>query len=243
MKMYKMFFKLLIILFLSINLFAAKKSKDIDKINEIVKNEKKDVAYLGLQKEAPKQYRITGNFKKDNKYNKKKYSFNKIFISGQEQTFENTTDNDLDKKGIFGIENDLNKVKTVVYNITGSENKFNLSDSEKRNIYDLDDREISSFSKKLILTKYQKAQIDYLEMERKYKILAIEKEITLRKKMLEEELSKDNYNVFLVEKLSSEIKILAIDRETVDINVDKKIRYVLDFDQYLKYKEKQKKKK
>lgn len=240
--MHKIFFKLFIILFLSINLFAAKKNTNVDRINKIVKNEKEGVAYLGLQKEAPKQYRITGNFKKDNKYNKKKYSFDKIFISGQEQTFESTKDNNLDK-GIFFIENDLNKIKTVVYNITGSEKKFDLSDSEKRKVYNIDDREISTFSKKLILTKYQKAQIDYLEMEKKYKIFAIEKEISLRKKMLNEELSKDDHDIFLVEKLSGEIKLLAIDRKAVYVDVDKKIRCVLDFGQYLKYKEKQKKKK
>ncbi|MBR4633365.1 MAG: hypothetical protein IKO48_08645, partial [Elusimicrobia bacterium] len=91
--------------------------------------------------------------------------------------------------------------------------------------------------KKLVFTKYQKAQINYLELERKSKLFALEKEMSLRKKTLDEELAKKFQDVFLINDISEEIKKLAVDIETVNINVDKKIRYVLDPEQYLQYKQ------
>lgn len=242
MKIYSILLKLLLIFFLSVNLFAATKVVDTDRVNKVVKNDKGNVAYLGLQKNAPKKYKVTGNLNKDNKYNDKMDKANKIFITGKEQNGQNVNSANNTKLKSNKIKS-KSKTKVYVYNITGTENKFNLTENEKRNIYDIDGREISSYSKKLVLTKYQKAQIDYLEMERKYKILAIEKELDLKKKMLDEELSKDFYDVYYVEDLSNEIKKLAVDKETVSINVAKKIRYVLDSDQYLKYKEQQKKNK
>ena len=130
----------------------------------------------------------------------------------------------------------------IQYNITGAENKFNLSDKELRNIYNVEGTEIVKYSRKLILTKYQEAQINYLEMERKYKTLILDKEINLKKKMLNEELASDFLDVFLIDALSRDIKLLAVDKEIVNINVDKKIRYVLTPEQYLKYKRKQNRK-
>ena len=63
-----------------------------------------------------------------------------------------------------------------------------------------------------------------------------------KKKLLDEELAGGFTDVFLIDELSKEIKILVVDKETVNINVDKKIRYILAPEQYLKYKEQQSKK-
>ncbi len=111
-----------------------------------------------------------------------------------------------------------------------------------KNVYNIDGRELYSYSKRLALTKYQQAQVDYLEIERRSKILALDKEISYRRKLLDEELANDMYDAFTVDEISKEIKELVIDKETVNLNVDKKLRYVLDSDQYLKYKQKQKNK-
>jgi len=116
------------------------------------------------------------------------------------------------------------------------------SQNNVKNVYNIDGRELYSYSKRLALTKYQQAQVDYLEIERKSKILALDKEISYRRKLLDEELANDMYDAFTVDEISKEIKELVIDKETVNLNVDKKLRYVLDSDQYLKYKQKQKNK-
>jgi Spy/CpxP family protein refolding chaperone len=80
-------------------------------------------------------------------------------------------------------------------------------------------------------------------MEKKYKLLALDKEIASRKKSLNEELSKEYFDVYFINKLSDEIKQLVVDKETVTINTDKKIRYVLTPQQYIEYKAQQSKKK
>ena len=130
---------------------------------------------------------------------------------------------------------------SIVYDVTGLEARFNTENKDK-NTFEVDGREIYKYSKKLSLTKYQKAQIDYLEMERKSKILVINKELNYRKKLLDEELANELQDAFIIEEISREIKMLAADRETVNINVDKKIRYVLDSEQYLIYKRNKNKK-
>lgn len=143
---------------------------------------------------------------------------------------------------MFSMNKSLKNKRFVQYNITGMENKFNLSDKELKKVYNINGTEIVKYSKKLLLTKYQKAQIEYLEMERKYKTLILDNEIKLKKKMLNEELASDFADVFLIDALSKDIKSLAVDKQTVDINVEKKIRYILTSEQYLKYRKKQNKK-
>ncbi|MCR4662484.1 MAG: hypothetical protein K5622_01190 [Endomicrobiaceae bacterium] len=173
---------------------------------------------------------------------KKEKQYSNISISGNENSLEKKSDDNYEVNGIFSAEKYLCNKNYTQYNITGTENKFNLSDNELKNTYNIDGTEEKVSSKKLFLTKSQEAQIDYLEMERKYKILALDKEIILKKKMLYEELVNDFSDVFLIEELSKDIKLLAVDKETVNINVDKKIRYVLSAEQYLKYKQQQNKK-
>ena len=138
----------------------------------------------------------------------------------------------------------LNRIKrkSVVYNVTGSEYKFRRSYDPKK-MFVIDGTEIMGFSDKLIFTKYQKAQLDFLEMEKQCKFSVLDKEISSRKKMIDDELSKSYFDIFVIDELSKEIKILTADKEKVDINVEKKIRYVLSPEQYVKYKEKQNKKK
>lgn len=181
-------------------------------IEQQEKSEDKIVAYLGLEKNVSKNV-----LKKETK---------RVFLTGYEQ--------ELEKK--------LSNKQLKQYNITGVESKFDLSDRDLKNIYDIDGTESFKYSKKLFFTKYQKAQIDYLEMERKYKTLVLDKEISLKKQLLDEELTNEFADVFFIDELSKDIKSLAVDKETVNINVDKKIRYVLTPDQYLKYKQKQNKK-
>ncbi len=146
------------------------------------------------------------------------------------------------KDGVFSIQKDLSNKKSIQYNITGAENKFNLTYKELKNVHNIDGREIAEYSRKLFLTKFQQAQIDYLEMERKSKISALDKEISSREKMLDEELASVFSDAFLIDALTKEIKALVVDKVTVNINIDKKIRYVLDSQQYLRYKQKQNKK-
>ena len=56
-------------------------------------------------------------------------------------------------------------------------------------------------------------------------------------------MSKENFDIYFINKLSDEIKQLVVDKETITINADKKIRYVLSPKQYIEYKEKQNKSK
>ena len=72
--------------------------------------------------------------------------------------------------------------------------------------------------------------------------MVINKELNYRKKLLDEELANELQDAFIIEEISREIKMLAADRETVNINVDKKIRYILDSEQYLIYKRNKNKK-
>ncbi|MBR3655299.1 MAG: hypothetical protein IKN62_07730 [Elusimicrobia bacterium] len=213
MKRYKLFLISFLIFSCSFTLFAENK---VNSTKQTSAEENKSVAYLGLERDVFKQYRVTGNVKKDRKYNEKVSRY----IQQERERLERL------KRA---------RENSVVYDITGMENKFSMMQKDK-NTFDIDGREIYKYSKKLSLTKYQKAQVDYLEMERKSKISSINKEISYRRKLLDEELAKEMQDVFIVEDISREIKILAADRETVNINVDKKIRYVLDSEQYLIYK-------
>ena len=215
MNKYKLFFKLFLILCFASNLFANISDNYIEQKD---KNGDKNVAYLGLEKKS--------SASSDDKINSEK----------------NRSNENYSVNGVFSVSKFLGNKKSVQYNITGIENKFNLSDKELKSVYNIDGTEKVVRSKKLFLTKYQKAQIEYLEMERKYKTLVLDNEINLKKKMLNEELASDFSDVFLIDELSKDIKALAVDKETIDINVEKKIRYVLSPEQYLKYKQKQNKK-
>ena len=223
MKKYKLFFKIFFVLYFASNLFVDVSGEYLEKKD---KNEDKNIAYLGLEKKAS---------------NEKEY----LYITGNEKKVEKELNekDEANGNGVFSVHKILGNKKSVQYNITGIENKFSLSDKELKNIYNIDGTEKVKYSKKLLLTKYQKAQIEYLEMERNCKTLVLDNEINLKKKMLNEELARNLADVFLIDELSKEIKLLAVDKETVDINVDKKIRYVLTQEQYLEYKQKNKKNK
>lgn len=120
------------------------------------------------------------------------------------------------------------------------EKNTQTSNKNKEYVFNIDGTEkISKASTKLLLTKYQKAQINSLEMERRSKISSIDNGIFARKQMLDEELSKESYDDFVIDKISKEIKTLVVDKETINLNVDKKLRYVLGPDKYLIYKQKQ----
>ena len=220
MKRYKLFLISFLMVSFTCGLFAETKVNNVKQTSK--EKETNSVAYLGLERDISKQYRITGNFKKDKKYNEKVARY----IRQERERLERM------KRA---------QENSVVYDVTGLEARFNTENKDK-NTFEVDGREIYKYSKKLSLTKYQKAQIDYLEMERKSKILVINKELNYRKKLLDEELANELQDAFIIEEISREIKMLAADRETVNINVNKKIRYVLDSEQYLIYKRNKNKK-
>ena len=139
-------------------------------------------------------------------------------------------------------QSDKDSKNYLAYATPERENRPVITETVQKNVYNIDGRELYSYSKRLVLTRYQQAQVDYLEIERRSKLLALDKEISYRRKLLDEELANDMYDAFTVDEISKEIKELVIDKETVNLNVDKKLRYVLDSDQYLKYKQKQKSK-
>ncbi len=231
-------------------------------VEALIKKDNSSVAYLVLESREPEQYKITGKTKKDKRYNTdKNRSDKKYFVTGVEVDVSQSLDNK-NRYFITGLETDKpssrkvsgknskkKNVKTsvkkgTVYNLTGSENKFNLTYSEKQKIYNINGtEEINKSSKKVFFTKFQKEQLNNIEMEKKYKILVLDKEISSRRKSLNEELSKEFFDVYFIDKLSDEIKQLVVDKETVTINADKKIRYVLSPKQYVEYKSKQNKQK
>lgn len=219
MKRYKLFLSLFLIFSFTCVLFAENKVNSVKQSPK--KQETNSVSYLGSEKDMSNRYRVTGDFKKDKKYNEKVAKY----VRQKRDRFERM------KRA---------QENSVVYEVTGLEARFN-AEYKNKNTFEPEDREIKN-SKKLSLTKYQKAQIEYLEMERKSKILVINKELNYRKKLLDEELANELQDAFIIEEISREIKILAADKETVNINVDKKIRYVLDREQYLIYKRNQNKK-
>lgn len=232
-------------------------------VENLLQKEQNSVAYLVLDRQAPKQYKITGKIKKDERYNNKKNSNDSnYFITGSENK---TVSKDKSKYPITGLEknknhkivsNDENVSETqkesfnktvkkgTVYNLTGAENRFNLTYTQRQKIYDINGtEEINENLKKNTFTKLQQEQLKNIEMEKKYKILVLDKEIASRRKSLDEELAKENFDIYFINKLSDEIKQLVVDKETITINADKKIRYVLSPKQYIEYKEKQKKSK
>ncbi|WP_372518875.1 hypothetical protein [Candidatus Ruminimicrobiellum ovillum] len=185
-------------------------SQQSPNIKKSTKEKNGSVAYLGLEKRA-------SDVKTTDK-NKKNVKDTDVNVSDSEKKEETP--------------------KSVVYYITGGENK--LINSKYKSIFDVDGRELYNYSKSLAFTKYQQAQVDYLELERRSKIFALDREISIRRKMLDEELANDMYDVFVVEEIARELKNLVVDKETVNLNIDKKLRYVLDSEQYLKYKRKKK---
>ena len=224
MNKYKIFFKMFLILCFASALFA---DVSDNSLGQEEKNAGKNVTYQNSERESSEKTEL----QKIDKYSEQKNHF----IADHEKKLEKY----LDKEHGSASKSGDNK-KSVKYNITGLENVFKLSDKELRHTYNVNGTEIPGQIANISLTKYQKEQLKYLEMERKYKILVLDNEINLNKKMLSEELASDFSDVFLIDELSKNIKSLAVDRETVDINVEKKIRYVLSPEQYLQYKQNKK---
>lgn len=210
MKKCKFFMVVFLFFVLISNLFAG-----VDNSVQIIEKKDSNVIYFNMSRE----YKITGQFDKDIKYNKKEKFVE--YVVG---------DNNIDSK-----------INNSVYHKPLKETKDLLFKKDSK-VFDITGREVSGYSGKLVFTKYQKAQIEYLEMERKSKNSTLDKEIYSRRKSLIEELAKDMHDVFVVDALSREIKELVSDKETVNINVDKKLRYVLDSEQFLRYKKAQSKK-
>lgn len=226
MNKYKIFFKMFLILFSASVLFADVNNNSLEQQG---KTENEKVSYQNSEKSTSE----STDLKNIDKQKEEK----EHFIADHEKKLEKYLD---EKQNTFPSSKSLDNEKLAQYNITGLENTFKLSDKELKHTYNINGTETTGKSAKISLTKYQQEQLKYLEMERKYKILVLDNEINLKKKMISEELASDFSDVFLIEELSKSIKSLAVDRETVDINVEKKIRYVLSPEQYLKYKQNKK---
>ncbi|MBO7610968.1 MAG: hypothetical protein J6T23_02025 [Elusimicrobia bacterium] len=225
MKRYKLFLILFLVFSFTCGLFAAPKVNNVKQSGK--KKDTNSAAYLSLEEDLSKQYpyKVTGNVEKDKKYNEKVAKY----IKQERERLERI------KRA---------QENSTVYDVTSLETRINTGKKDKKTSK-VDDREIKypkKSSLKSSLTKYQKAQLDYLEMERKSKILVIDKELNYRKKLLDEELANEIQDAFIIEEISREIKMLTADIETVNINVDKKIRYVLDSEQYMTYKKNKNKK-
>ena len=98
MKKYKIVFKLFLVFFFVSNLFAAN-------VKQESKEEDNNVAYLSLQKQVSREYRITGNFKKDNKYNKKYVVYARLSNDKQDDTEKDALDNyesEIEETSIIG---------------------------------------------------------------------------------------------------------------------------------------------
>lgn len=226
MNKYKIFFKMFLILFSASVLFADVNNNPLEQQE---KSENEKVSYQNSEKSTSE----STDLKNIDKQKEEK----EHFIADHEKKLAKYLD---EKQNTFPSSKSLDNEKLAQYNITGLENKFKLSDRELKHTYNINGTETTGKSAKISLTKYQQEQLKYLEMERKYKILVLDNEINLKKKMISEELASDFSDVFLIDELSKSIKSLAVDRETVDINVEKKIRYVLSPEQYLKYKQNKK---
>ena len=163
-------------------------------VENLLQKEQNSVAYLVLDRQAPKQYRITGKIKKDKQYNSKKNSNDtNYFITGSEnKTVSNDkniysiTESETDKnyKSVSNDENDSKTQKEsfdktvkkgTVYNLTGAENRFNLTYTQRQKIYDINGtEEVNEDLKKISFTKLQREQLKNIEMEKKYKILILD---------------------------------------------------------------------
>jgi hypothetical protein len=229
MNKYKIFFKMFLILFSASVLFADVNNNSLEQQG---KTENEKVSYQNSEKGTSE----STDLKSIDKQKEEK----EHFIADHEKKLEKYLDEKHEIKNTFPSGKSLDNEKLAQYNITGLENTFKLSDKELKHTYNINGTETIGKSAKISLTKYQQEQLKYLEMERKYKILVLDNEINLKKKMISEELASDFSDVFLIDELSKSIKSLAVDRETVDINVEKKIRYVLSPEQYLKYKQNKK---
>lgn len=167
---------------------------------------------------------------------------NVYFISGDEKS--GISKNEYTITGEEGPESDASVPKDgkrlnnglSVYEVTGEENKFNLTYLDLRKVYNIDGSEdVQNAEKKLKLNDIQKSKLEYLEMEEKYKVGAIEKDLQIKKKMLEDELSKDNFDAYVIDNLSNDIKQLASDIEKIRIDAKKKTRRILLPEQYSQY--------
>lgn len=129
-----------------------------------------------------------------------------------------------------------------VYDITGDERDFAPPSSNK--VYNITGNERNEIvkTKKNGLSDFQKAKLEYFEMEENGKISALEKDLQTRKKMRDDEIAKPDCDVYAIDNLTEEIKMLTADIESVLIETKKKIRSIMFSDQYKKYEAKKNKK-
>ena len=85
------------------------------------------------------------------------------------------------------------------------------------------------------LTKNQKAKLEYFEMEEESKIKALQNELELRQRLLDDEFSKQDFNEYIINNLLNDIKYLTTDIEQVKFDKKRKTRYILSQEQYIQY--------
>lgn len=93
----------------------------------------------------------------------------------------------------------------------------------------------------LKLTEFQENKLDYYQMEFDSKILVLNRDLSLKRKLFSEEITKpnDKVDVLLLEQLADEIKFLATTIEQLWIDIELNIRNSMSYEQYAEFKLKQ----
>lgn len=187
------------------------------------------------------------------------------FVTG-ENSYARKTDESQDKETTFaisGIFDNINNKSARTYYVTGffAKNKtVSAFDFPAYKITGILDNDINpsgktyfitgknlGFKKSGYLSKNQKAKLEYLEMEEESKIIALENELAVRRRLLDEELSKQDFSEYSATNLLNDIKYLNNDLEQIKFDKKRKERYLLTQEQYIQYQQdlekKQKKKK
>ncbi|MFA7073631.1 MAG: hypothetical protein WC234_00415 [Endomicrobiaceae bacterium] len=238
-KIYTTFISLIILLTLTVNIFPKQQnnSSNLTSKNNVY-------GINGIFNHArSKTYSVTGELSYARVTGKSHEEETTFDISG---IFDNIYDKSAKVyylTGIFPKDKTVSNIDSPVYKITGILNS-NFSHSGKT--YFITGRNLG-FKKTGYLTKTQKAKLEYLEMEEESKIIALENELAVRRRLLDEEFAKQNFSEYSVTNLLNKKKNLNNDLEQIKFDKKRKTRYLLTQEQYIQYQhnleKKQKKKK
>ncbi|MDD3053032.1 MAG: hypothetical protein PHG84_01365 [Endomicrobiaceae bacterium] len=254
-KIYKKFIFILFLLTLSVNVFPKQKNnsknittpQNIYNITGILNNDLNSINKVyfinGTNLTSSKNkttlvskniYNITGISGNDLSSTSKVY-----FITGTGFTNTKKIKNNNNQKHLLSQP----AMAGTIYNINGS----NINSNSSNKIYLVTGKNLRDPKTKWNLTKIQKAKLEYLEMEEESKLIALGNELKLRQRLLDDELSKQDFNEYIINNLLTDIKYLTTDIEQVKFDKKRKTRYLLSQEQYIQYESKlqnkQKKKK
>lgn len=239
-KIYTIFISVIILLILTVNIFPKQQN-----ISSKLNSQDNVYGINGIFKhEGDKTYLVTGNLLYGKKTEKPAKETGTTYnISG---IFDNTHDKSAKVYNITGISQKnatVSAFDSPAYKITGILDS-DINPSGKT--YFITGRNLG-LRKTGYLTKNQKAKLEYLEMEEESKIIALENELAVRRRLLDEEFAKQDFSEYSVTNLLNDIKYLNNDLEQIKFDKKRKERYLLTQEQYIQYQndseKKQKKKK